>query len=149
MRYFIVFIAIFAALSVTSSIGCSTAKIAKRGIYVDENTIKAGMSRHEVLSLLGAPIENQKLEGNKTKDFFRLEQGESTGGKIAKGFGTTVFAIGTLGLSEIVANPVAASRNNVSIAVWYNQNDIVEKSQIINTQKNIKKESFEENALDE
>ena len=135
MKYITVFITIFTALSVTSSIGCSTAKIAKRGVYVDENTIKAGMSRDEVLSLLGAPIESQKLEGNKKKDFFRVEQGESTGGKVAKGFGTTVIAIGTLGLSEIVANPIAASRHNVSVAVWYNQNDIVEKSQIINVEK--------------
>ena len=135
MRYIKVFITIFTALSVTSSIGCSTAKIAKRGVYVNENTIKAGMSRDEVLALLGAPIESQKLEGNKKKDFFRLEQGESTGGKVAKGFGTTVIAIGTLGLSEIVANPIAASRHNVSVAVWYNQNDIVEKSQIINVEK--------------
>ena len=145
MKYFSISIAIFTALSVIISAGCSTAKIAKRGIYVNEDTIKAGMSRDEVLSLLGAPIESQKLEGNKKKDFFRLEQGETTGGKIAKGFGTTLIAVGTLGISEIVANPVAASRHNVSLSVWYNQNDIVEKSQIINAEKNIKKQSLEEN----
>lgn len=145
MKYYKICIAIFTALSVIISTGCSTSKIAKRGIYVNEDTIKAGMSRDEVLSLLGAPIESQKLEGNKKKDFFRLEQGESTGGKVAKGFGTTLIAVGTLGLSELVANPVATSRGNVSISVWYNQNDIVEKSQIINAEKNIKKERFEDN----
>lgn len=56
-----------------------------------------------------------------------------------------MIAIGTLGLSEIAANPVAASRDNVSISVWYNQNDIVEKSQIINAKKKVEEESFEDN----
>ncbi len=137
MRLFKTFIAIFTILFVAGSIGCSTANIARRGIYVDENTIEKGMSRDEVLSILGAPIESRSLENNKTKDFFKLEQGDTAGGKFAKGFASSVVAIGTHGISEFVTIPVTKKRADISVVVWYDQNEIVEKTQIIEARQNI------------
>lgn len=127
--------AIFTLLFVLGTIGCSTSNIVKRGVYVDENTIVKGMSRDEVLSILGAPIESKELENNNFKDFFRLEQGDTSGAKFAKGFGSTVLAIGTLGLSEFIANPVTKKRGIISLAVWYDQDERVIKTQLIKAKK--------------
>ena len=131
MRLFVIFI----FLCVLGAIGCSTTNIARRGVFIDENTIVKGMSRDEVLSILGAPIESNILENNNRKEFFRLEQGDTTGGKVAKGAAATVLAIGTLGISEFVTNPVTKKRGIVSVAVWYDQDEKVIKTHLIKAKK--------------
>ncbi len=131
MRLLVMFV-LMVMIGVT---GCSTSNIAKRGIFIDENTVTKGMLRDEVLSILGAPIESKELDDGNIKDLFRSEQGDTGGGKVLKGTGSTLLAIGTLGISEFISNPVTKRRAIVSVAVWYDQNERVIKTQLIKAKK--------------
>lgn len=107
--------------------GCSTANIAKRGEYIDNHSIQAGTPRLDILARFGQPLETKTDEKGRRFDLFRVEQGETTTGKVLKGAGTTITAIYTLGLSEIVADPVTKDQPKVIFETYYDSADRVEE----------------------
>ena len=71
----------------------------------------------------------------KKVDLFRFEQEESTSGKVLKGTGTTLLAIWTLGLTEIIANPVTKKTDMVVFEVLYDEDERVETVNFIQLPK--------------
>ncbi len=116
-------------------IGCSTINIVKRGEYIDHKSIVKGTPRIDLISRFGRPVDAKLNEEGKRVDLFRVEQGETTSGKIAKGTGTAILAVGTLGLSEIVADPVTQDKPMVIFEVIYDKDDRVEDVKFIQMPK--------------
>ena len=69
-------------------------------------SIKVGTPRVDLLSRYGAPISTKENDKGLIIDIFRVPEGESTGGKVAKGVGLAIVGCLTWGLSEIAAHPV-------------------------------------------
>jgi len=116
----IVFILITAFL-----VGCSASNIAQRGEYIDQQSIKVGTPRKSVLARFGAPADTIVEDGTKV-DVYRVVQGEKSGSKVAKATGTVILGVLTLGLSEIVADPVTKDKEYVSFEVFYDSDDRVQ-----------------------
>jgi hypothetical protein len=115
--------------------GCSTANIAKRGEYIDAKSIQNGTPRLDILARFGQPIETKTDEKGRKFDLFRVEQGETTTGKVLKGAGTTIAAWITLGLSEIVADPVTKDQPKVIFETYYDTRERVEEVKYIQIPK--------------
>ncbi len=105
--------------------GCSTSNIANRGEYIEKDSFSKGMPRVDVLARFGRPVETKEKKGRKV-DLYRLEQGEKPLSKFVKGGLTAFLAVSTIGLSEIVADPVTQTMPVVVFEVYYDKNDRVE-----------------------
>lgn len=105
--------------------GCSTSNIANRGEYIEKSSFSKGMPRVDVLARFGRPVETKKKKGRKV-DLYRLEQGEKALSKFVKGGLTAFLAVSTIGLSEIVADPVTQTMPVVVFEVYYDKNERVE-----------------------
>ena len=115
--------------------GCGFSNIVNRGEYIDDKSVVVGTPRQDLLARFGAPIDTKKgSSGIVTQDTFRVAQGESTGGKVAKGGGLLILDIFTLGLAELVATPVTEGKDYVIFDVKYDNDERVRESKIINPQ---------------
>ena len=114
---------------------CSTSNIANRGEYIEQTTISKGLPRIDLLARFGSPIESKVNEDGKKVDLFRFEQGESTSGKVLKGTGTALLAVWTLGLTEIIANPVTKKTDMVVFEVLYDEDERVDTVNFIQLPK--------------
>lgn len=112
--------------------GCGFSHIVNRGEYIDDKSVVVGTPRQDLLSRFGAPIDTKKdPSGIVTQDTFRVAQGSSTGGKVAKGGGLLLLDIATLGLAELVATPVTEGKEYVIFDVKYNNDERVREFKII------------------
>lgn len=102
--------------------GCSIGKAVQQPKAKDLSVLEAGTSRDRVLVELGQPVVSEKdANGNQT-DFFKFIQGQHGAAKAGKGILYGALAITTLGLSEIVTNPVegtAGAGKEMQIKVTY------------------------------
>lgn len=115
--------------------GCGVSNIVNRGEYIDDKSVVVGAPRQDLLSRFGAPIDTKKdPSGIVTQDTFRVTQGSSAGGKVAKGGGLLLLDIFTLGLSELIATPVTEGKEYVIFDVKYNNDERVREFKIINPQ---------------
>lgn len=114
---------------------CSTSNIANRGEYIKQTSISKGLPRIDLLARFGSPIETKVNEDGKKVDLFRIEQGESTSGKILKGTGTALIAVWTLGLTELIANPITKKTDMVVFGVVYDENERVDTVNFIQLPK--------------
>ena len=114
---------------------CSSVNIVSRGEYINHKSIIKGTPRVDLLARFGRPVDTKENEEGKKIDLFRVEQGETTSGKIAKGTGTAALAIGTLGLSEIIADPVTREKPMVIFEILYDKDDRVEDVKFIQLPK--------------
>ena len=115
--------------------GCGFSHIVNRGEYIDDKSVVVGTPRQDLLARFGAPIDTKKdSSGIVTQDTFRVAQGESTGGKIAKGGGLLLLDIATLGLAETVATPVTEGKEYVIFDIKYDNDERVREFKIVNPQ---------------
>ena len=105
--------------------GCSTSNIANRGEYIEKSSFSRDMPRVDVLARFGRPIETKRKKGRKV-DLYRLEQGEKPLSKFVKGGLSAFLAVSTIGLSEIVADPVTRTMPVIVFEVYYDKDDKVE-----------------------
>lgn len=113
---------------------CSSYNLATRGEHIDDNSIKKGTPRVDLLARFGRPVDAKTNSDGSKVDLFRVPQGETTTGKIVKGTGTAALAVVTLGISEIVAAPVTEKMPYIIFEVTYNQDERVEDVKFIENQ---------------
>jgi hypothetical protein len=106
-------------------VGCSTSNIANRGEFIEKSSFSRGMPRVDVLARFGRPVETKKKKGRKV-DLYRVEQGEKPLAKFVKGGLSAFLAVSTIGLSEIVADPVTRTMPVVVFEVYYDNDEKVE-----------------------
>ncbi|GEM_PF-2000096 len=116
---------IFALILLLITVSCSTSNIANRGEYIEKNSFKKGMPRVDVLARFGRPVESKIKKGRKV-DLYRLEQGEKSLTKFWKGGLAAFLAVSTIGLSEIVADPVTRTMPIIVFETYYDKNDRLE-----------------------
>ncbi len=112
--------------------GCSVSKAVQQPKAKDLSVLDVGTSRDRVLVELGAPMVSEKdANGNQT-DYFKFIQGQHGAAKAGKGLLYGALAVTTLGLSEIVTNPVegtAGAGKEMQVKVVYdaqNKVDVVD-----------------------
>jgi outer membrane protein assembly factor BamE (lipoprotein component of BamABCDE complex) len=114
--------------------GCSVSKAVHQPKAKDLSVLDVGTSRDRVLVELGQPVVSEKgANGNQT-DFFKFIQGQSGAAKAGKGLLYGALAVGTLGLSEVVTNPVegtAGAGKEMQIKVNYDAQNKVEHVELL------------------
>lgn len=116
----IILLSIIMALTIQ---GCSISKAASGPKAKDLSVLEKGTSRDTVILELGAPILSETNEAGDKTDLFKFVQGQHGAARAGKGLLYGVMAVGSLGLSELVTNPVegAASGAEMQIKVSYDQ----------------------------
>ncbi|MDF3019425.1 MAG: hypothetical protein K0Q92_728 [Steroidobacteraceae bacterium] len=114
---------------------CSVGKAVNQPKAKDLSVLDVGTPRDRVLVELGQPVVSEKdANGNQT-DFFKFIQGQHGAAKAGKGILYGALAVTTLGLSEIVTNPVegtAGAGKEMQIKVTY---DALNKVEIVDVLK--------------
>ncbi len=102
--------------------GCSVGKAVNQPKAKDLSVLDVGTSRDRVLVELGQPVVSEKdADGNQT-DFFKFIQGQHGAAKAGKGILYGALAVGTLGLSEVITNPIegtAGAGKEMQVKVTY------------------------------
>ncbi len=108
---------ITAALLISLS-GCAASRALNEPAKRDYDVLKPGSSRDLVRAELGEPL---KSVGREDCDVFAFQEG-SSGWKYLRAMGYSILDLGTLGISEIVTNPVEASvgKDKIRLRVCYN-----------------------------
>ena len=122
---------------------CSISKAVNQPKAKDLSVLDAGTSRDRVLLELGQPLVSEKdADGNQT-DYFKFIQGQHGAAKAGQGILYGALAVTTLGLSEIVTNPVegtAGAGKEMQVKVTYVDNkvslvDVLKDARWIRVQK--------------
>src|SRR5207302_7096490 len=100
----------------TMGLGCAASRALNQPSRKDYSVLEPGTNIDLVRSEFGEPLKS----GRDNCDIFVCQQG-SSGWKYLRAIGYSVLDVGTLGLSEIVANPLEASvgSDNVRLRVCY------------------------------
>jgi hypothetical protein len=118
--------------------GCSVSKAVHQPNAKDLSVLNAGTSRDLVLVELGQPVVSEKdANGNQT-DFFKFVQGQNGAAKAGKGILYGALAVTTLGLSEVVTNPVegtAGAGKEMQIKVTYDGQSKVERVEMLKDER--------------
>ena len=122
--------AILAIFSLATS--CSVFMAANQPPKKDVNVLDRGTPRNIVISELGAPAVT-RVENEKKCDIFKFVQGYSDGAKIGRTIFHGAADVLTLGLWEVAGTPIEAiaNGNEVKVEVFYDENDTVEKVNVI------------------
>lgn len=108
--------------------GCSVNKAASGPEKKDLSVLETGTSRYQVLAELGQPVVSEKNDKGLKVDVFKFVQGQSKVAQSAKAVTYGVFAVGTLGLSELVTTPLEGTLGQgaeVQVVVTYDESDQV------------------------
>jgi len=118
--------------------GCSISKAVQQPKAKDLSVLEVGTSRDRVLVELGQPVVSEKdANGNQT-DFFKFIQGQSGTAKAGKGILYGALAVTTLGLSEVVVNPVegtAGAGKEMQIKVTYDAQNKVNVVEVLKDER--------------
>lgn len=118
--------------------GCSVSKAVHQPKAKDLSVLDVGTSRDNVLVELGQPVVSEKdANGNQT-DFFKFIQGQHGAAKAGKGLLYGALAVTTLGLSEIVTNPVegtAGAGKEMQVKVTYDLANKVEHVDVLKDER--------------
>ena len=118
--------------------GCSVSKAVHQPKAKDLSVLNAGTSRDLVLVELGQPVVSEKdANGNQT-DFFKFIQGQNGAAKAGKGLLYGALAVTTLGLSEVVTNPVegtAGAGKEMQVKVVYDAQNKVEHVELLKDER--------------
>jgi hypothetical protein len=121
--------------------GCSVGKAASGPKAKDLSVLDQGTSRDRVLGELGAPLVSElNEEGHKT-DLFKFIQGQHGAARAGKGLLYGALAVGTLGLSEVVTNPIegtAGAGKEMQVKVTYDANNRVDYVDVLRDDRWIK-----------
>jgi hypothetical protein len=114
--------------------GCSVSKAVHQPKAKDLSVLDVGTSRDHVLVELGQPVVSEKDPNGIQTDFFKFIQGQHGAAKAGKGILYGALAVTTLGLSEIVTNPVegtAGAGKEMQIKVIYDVQNKVEHVDVL------------------
>jgi hypothetical protein len=123
------------SLAMVMLAGCSISKAVQQPKAKDLSVLEVGSSRDRVLVELGQPVVSEKDANGKQTDFFKFIQGQSGAAKAGKGLLYGALAVTTLGLSEVVTNPVegtAGAGKEMQIKVTY---DALNKVEVVDVLK--------------
>ena len=118
--------------------GCSVSKAVHQPKAKDLSVLEAGTSRDRVLVELGQPVVTEKDANGNTNDFFKFIQGQSGAAKAGKGLLYGALAVTTLGLSEVVTNPVegtAGAGKEMQLKVTYDGQSKVEHVDVLKDER--------------
>ena len=125
---------LFVALAMVVLAGCSVSKAVHQPKAKDLSVLDAGKSRDLVLVELGQPVVSEKDANGNQIDYFKFIQGQNGAAKAGKGILYGALAITTLGLSEVVTNPVegtAGAGKEMQIKVAYDAQNKVERVEVL------------------
>jgi hypothetical protein len=132
--------------------GCSVSKAVHQPKAKDLSVLDVGTARDNVLVELGQPVVSEKdANGNQT-DFFKFIQGQHGAAKAGKGLLYGALAVTTLGLSEIVTNPVegtAGAGKEMQVKVTYDLGNKVEHVEVLKDDRWIRVQKVGEAAAGE
>lgn len=113
--------------------GCATSRSLSQPSTKDMEVLQVGTDRDLVRAEFGAPLPSSRGDNC---DVFAFEEG-STGWKYARAMGYSVLAVGTLGLSEIISNPIEESVGNdkIRLRVCYDNQQKVERVETLEVGK--------------
>jgi len=113
--------------------GCSAGRALNKQAEKDYDVLTVGTDRDLVRAELGQPLASVNAGDC---DLFSFEEG-SGGLKYLRAAGYSLLAIGTLGISEIITNPVEASVGNdkVRVRVCYGQTQHVSYAEMLRVGK--------------
>jgi len=108
---------VFAFVAAVALEGCSASRALDEPHEKDLNVLKPGTDRDLVRAELGAPLPSA---AGATCDVFAFPEG-STGWRYMRALSYSVLDVGTLGLAEIVTNPVESSvgKSKVQLRICY------------------------------
>lgn len=114
-------------------VGCSAGRALNKQAEKDYDVLTVGTDRDLVRAELGQPLASVNAGDC---DLFSFEEG-SGGLKYLRAAGYSLLAIGTLGISEIITNPVEAAVGNdkVRIRVCYDQVQHVSYAELLRVGK--------------
>jgi hypothetical protein len=118
--------------------GCSISKAVHQPKAKDLSVLDVGTSRDHVLVELGQPVVSEKDANGIQTDFFKFIQGQHGAAKAGKGILYGALAVTTLGLSEIVTNPVegtAGAGKEMQIKVTYDAQNKVELVDVLKDER--------------
>ena len=112
-----------AAIALLALEGCSASRALDQPHEKDLNVLKPGTDRDLVRAELGAPLPSA---AGTACDVFAFPEG-STGWRYMRALSYSVLDVGTLGLAEIVTNPVESSvgKSKVQLRICYTSNQQV------------------------
>jgi hypothetical protein len=110
--------------------GCAASRALNKDKMKDYSVLEKGTERDLVLAELGTPVIAGVSQGSNTNSFcdiFTFLEGVS-GAKYVRAVGYSVLAVGTLGLSEIITNPVesAIGDEKIRLRVCYDENNLID-----------------------
>ncbi len=105
---------------------CAASRALNQPDEKDLNVLSPGTSRDVVLAELGNPIYSGK-EGENEYDIFSFIQGYSKGAKVGRAFLHGVLDVVSLGLWELIGNPIEgiASGKKTQLKIIYKDKKIV------------------------
>jgi hypothetical protein len=118
--------------------GCSISKAVHQPKAKDLSVLNAGTSRDLVLVELGQPVVTEKDANGHQTDFFKFIQGQNGAAKAGKGILYGALAVTTLGLSEVVTNPVegtAGAGKEMQVKVIYDGQNKVELVELLKDER--------------
>lgn len=143
---------LWVSIALVALSGCSISKAVHQPKAKDLSVLDVGTARDNVLVELGQPVVSEKdANGNQT-DFFKFIQGQHGAAKAGKGILYGALAVTTLGLSEIVTNPVegtAGAGKEMQVKVTYDLNSKVEHVEVLKDERWIRVQKVGEAAANE
>ena len=124
-------IGVFFIISILS--GCASTKAATGPRMKDLSVLEIGTDRHVVLAELDSPVHSEVEDGHKI-DIFRFIQGQHVSVKAAKSVYYGMAAIVTLGISEVVTNPIEGTvgkGSELQFKIIYDEDDKVERVDVL------------------
>ncbi len=110
---------------------CAASRALNQPDEKDLNVLSPGTSRDVVLAELGNPIYSGK-EGENEYDIFSFIQGYSKGAKVGRAFLHGVLDVVSLGLWELIGNPIEgiASGKKTQLKIIYKDKKIVKVEEL-------------------
>ena len=121
-------IKVMTAVMFLSLSACSVNKATSGPSYKDLSVLEVGNDRYAVLAELGEPVVSEKNDEGVLVDVFSFEQGNHEVFKGIKALGYGVLAVGTLGISELITNPVEGTLgkgSKIQVTVKYDDSNKV------------------------
>jgi hypothetical protein len=129
---------LWASVAIVVLSGCSISKAVHQPKAKDLSVLDAGTSRDRVLLELGQPLVTEKDANGIQTDYFKFIQGQHGAAKAGKGILYGALAVTTLGLSEIVTNPVegtAGAGKEMQAKVIYDAQNAVHLVEVLKDER--------------
>jgi len=111
--------------------GCAANKASEQPEARNLEVFYAGVPREQVIGEIGAPAATEINDGLRT-DIFTFQQGYSDANKTGRVVGHSLLTVGTLGLWELVGNPIETNANGIRVVaqITYDKNEMVYVSKV-------------------